>query len=383
MERNLTFSCSESRSFPVFFNSSSFLQLPGQSDSDTLSVSLSFRTWNPSGLLVYTALADGVVEVGLADGKVTVYINVTQRKNTRIDISSGSNLNDGQWHTVHLNALENYAMLTIDGDEASTVRTAIPIQITTGGTYYFGGYFLRTNTPPLQRSFQGCMQMIHVDDQLADLRAAERGLIGMFQNVSLDMCAIIDRCVPNQCEHGGRCSQTWDSFSCICNGTGYRGATCHTSVYQQSCEEVLHLGSAPGGHWVDPDGSGPLQALRVSCDLAEGTVWTSVKNNLSPQTAVVLYFTSSQRLWSPSYNPVYAVTSGADYCEQHIATPAHVPLLLNSPRRRALLPGVLVAVPTRQVTPLLGRLTQGRGSQKCAGRIIERKLPQRQAPVQL
>lgn len=73
----------------MFFNSSSFLQLPGQGDSDTLSVSLSFRTWNPSGLLVYTALADGVVEVGLSDGKVTVYINVTQRKNTRIDISSG------------------------------------------------------------------------------------------------------------------------------------------------------------------------------------------------------------------------------------------------------------------------------------------------------
>ncbi|KAG7263916.1 hypothetical protein CRUP_013259, partial [Coryphaenoides rupestris] len=44
-------------------------ELPGQGDSDTLSVSLSFRTWNPSGLLVYTALADGVVEVGLADGK--------------------------------------------------------------------------------------------------------------------------------------------------------------------------------------------------------------------------------------------------------------------------------------------------------------------------
>ncbi|CAL8317485.1 unnamed protein product [Gadus morhua 'NCC'] len=333
--RNLTFSCSESRSFPVFFNSSSFLQLPGQGDSDTLSVSLSFRTWNPSGLLVYTALADGVVEVGLADGKVTVYINVTQRKNTRIDISSGSNLNDGQWHTVHLNALENYAMLTIDGDEASTVRTAIPIQITTGGTYYFGGYFLRTNTPPLQRSFQGCMQMIHVDDQLADLRAVEQGLIGMFQNVSLDMCAIIDRCVPNQCEHGGRCSQTWDSFSCICNGTGYRGATCHTSVYQQSCEEVLHLGRAPGGHWVDPDGSGPLQALRVSCDLTEGTVWTSVKNNLSPQTAVTALDQEGKAVLRLDYNmsteQVYAVTSGADYCEQHIAYTCRMSRLLNSP----------------------------------------------------
>ncbi|KAJ3594580.1 hypothetical protein NHX12_003887 [Muraenolepis orangiensis] len=333
--RNLTFSCAESRSFPVFFNSSSFVQLPGQGDSDTLSVSLSFRTWNPSGLLVYTALADGVVEVGLADGKVTVYINVTQRKNTRIDISSGSNLNDGQWHSVHLNALENYAMLTIDGDEASTVRTAIPIQITTGGTYYFGGYFLRTNTPPLQRSFQGCMQLIHVDDQLADLRAVEQGLIGTFENVSLDMCAIIDRCVPNQCEHGGRCSQTWDTFSCNCNNTGYAGATCHTSVYPQSCEEYIHLAKAPGSYWVDPDGSGPLKPLRVGCDLTGGTVWTTVKNNLTPQTSVSGADHDGKAVLRLDYNmtteQVYAVTSGADHCEQHITYTCRMSRLLNTP----------------------------------------------------
>lgn len=55
------------------------------------------------------------------------------------------------------------------------------------------GYFLHTNTRSLQRSFQGCMQMIHIDDHLADLRAVEQGLIGTFENVSLDMCAIIDR----------------------------------------------------------------------------------------------------------------------------------------------------------------------------------------------
>lgn len=37
------------------------------------------------------------------------------------------------------------------------------------------------------------MQMIHIDDHLADLRAVEQGQIGTFENVSLDMCAIIDR----------------------------------------------------------------------------------------------------------------------------------------------------------------------------------------------
>lgn len=43
------------------------------------------------------------------------------------------------------------------------------------------------------------------------------------------------RCLPNLCEHGGRCSQTWSSFSCDCSGTGYSGATCH------NCEQFISL----------------------------------------------------------------------------------------------------------------------------------------------
>ena len=38
---------------------------------------------------MFTALADGWVEVGLSEGKVVVYVTLTQTKNTRIDISSG------------------------------------------------------------------------------------------------------------------------------------------------------------------------------------------------------------------------------------------------------------------------------------------------------
>ncbi|XP_017295428.1 contactin-associated protein-like 2b [Kryptolebias marmoratus] len=333
--RNLTFFCSESNSFPVFFNSTSFLQLPGQSDSDTLSVSLSFRTWNPNGLLMFTQLADGWVELGLIEGRVTIFMNVTQKKNTRIDISSGSGLNDGQWHSVHLNALENHAMLTVDGDEASTVRTAIPIQIQTGGTYYFGGYFLHANSRSLQRSFQGCMQMIHIDDHLVDLQAVEQGLIGTFENVSLDMCAIIDRCVPNHCEHGGRCSQTWDTFSCNCSGSGYTGATCHTSLYQQSCEEYKLQGKSSGTYWIDPDGSGSIAPFRVSCDMTEEMSWTTLRNDLSPQTSVPTSFkgkkTSLQITYNVSDEQVLSVTNRAERCEQYVAYTCRMSRLLSGP----------------------------------------------------
>lgn len=88
-QRNLTFSCVDTHTFPVFFNGTSFLQLPGRRDHNMVSVGFQFRTWNPSGLLLFSSLADGMLELALNNGKVTAHINVTQQKNMHVDISSG------------------------------------------------------------------------------------------------------------------------------------------------------------------------------------------------------------------------------------------------------------------------------------------------------
>ncbi|XP_035804868.2 contactin-associated protein-like 2a isoform X1 [Amphiprion ocellaris] len=334
--RNLSFSCVETHTFPVFFNATSFLQLPGRANHNTVSVGFQFRTWNPDGLLLFSNLDDGTLEISLEDGKIIVHINVTKAgKNYRVDLSSGSGLNDGQWHAVRLVAKENFAMLTIDGEEVSAVRSTSPLTITTGGTYHLGGYFLQTMFPPSQRSFQGCMQAILVDDQPADLHAVEKGVVGAFENVSLDMCAIIDRCMPNHCEHGGRCKQTWDSFSCTCDGTGYTGATCHTSIYEPSCEAYKHLGRSSDAYWIDPDGSGPLGPFKVNCNMTEDKVWTTVMNNLPPKTIV----TGSSRErrtvlqvnYSASMDQVTAITTSAENCEQKIAYSCRMSRLLNTP----------------------------------------------------
>ncbi|MBN3305013.1 CNTP2 protein, partial [Amia calva] len=344
---NLSFSCVESHTVPVFFNATSYLQLPGRGNYDILSVNFQFRTWNPNGLLLYSPLADGMVEVGLNEGKVSVHINVTQNKNTPIKISSGSGLNDGQWHDMRLLAKENSAMLTIDRDEASAVRTNTPIQIKTGDKYYFGvnpnslplpGYFLRgssSSSSPTQRSFQGCMQLIHVDDQLTDLHAVEQGKVGSFENVSIDMCAIIDRCMPNHCEHGGRCTQTWDSFRCTCDGTGYTGATCHTSIYEQSCEAYKHLGRTSDTYWIDPDGSGPLGPFKVYCNMTEDKVWTTVSHDLQSQKSVSGSSqdkrTVLQLSYSASMEQTSAITSSAENCEQQVSYSCRMSRLLNTP----------------------------------------------------
>lgn len=88
---NLSFSCVEPRTVPVFFNATSYLEVPGRPSQDVFSVSFLFRTWNPNGLLVFSNFADdlGNVEIDINEGKVSVHINVTQIKKNQIDISSG------------------------------------------------------------------------------------------------------------------------------------------------------------------------------------------------------------------------------------------------------------------------------------------------------
>ncbi|GAA6088718.1 contactin-associated protein-like 2b [Tachysurus ichikawai] len=335
-QHNLTYTCGSSPTFPAFFNSSSTLQLPGRVDADTVDVSLQFRTWSPSGLLMFTALMPGGVEISLVEGKVVVHIYISQGKNTRVDISSGSGLNDGQWHSVRFLALETFAMLTINGDEMSSVRTTLPIQIRAAGEYYFGGYFPRTDLSPTQRSFYGCMQLIHVDEKLMDLHAVEKGIMGSFENVSLDMCAIIDRCVPNPCEHGGRCSQTADVFKCSCDGTGYTGATCYTPIYEQSCEEYKHLGRRSDSYWIDPDGSGPLEPFKVICNMTGDKVWMMLTNNLPVEIGVTSASAPEQGTvlklgYNVSAEQINIITSNAEHCEQYVAYKCQRSRLLNSP----------------------------------------------------
>lgn len=82
---------------------------------------------------------------------------------------SGSGLNDGQWHAVRLLAKENFAMLTVDGEEVSAMRSASPLSITTGGTYHLGGKAQPNTLSQFSHNVLLCLQFqlafcsVHID----------------------------------------------------------------------------------------------------------------------------------------------------------------------------------------------------------------------------
>ncbi|XP_035878469.1 contactin-associated protein-like 5 [Phyllostomus discolor] len=250
----------------------------------------------------------------------------------------GTNLNDGLWHSVSINARRNRITLTLDNDAASPAQDTTRVQIYSGNSYYFGGcpdnLTVSQCLNPI-KAFQGCMRLIFIDNQPKDLISVQQGSLGNFSNLHIDLCSIKDRCLPNYCEHGGRCSQSWTTFYCNCSDTSYMGTTCHHSLYERSCEVYRHQGSTAGFFYIDPDGSGPLGPLQVHCNVTEDKIWTSVQHNNTKLTHVQgaspenPYFMALD--YGGSIEQLEAVIDSSEYCEQEVAYYCRRSRLLNTP----------------------------------------------------
>uniref|UniRef100_A0A8I5NNJ3 Contactin associated protein family member 5 n=1 Tax=Papio anubis TaxID=9555 RepID=A0A8I5NNJ3_PAPAN len=143
------------------------------------------------------------------------------------------------------------------------------------------------------------------------------------------------RCLPNYCEHGGSCSQSWTTFYCNCSDTSYTGATCHNSIYEQSCEVYRHQGNTAGFFYIDSDGSGPLGPLQVYCNITEDKIWTSVQHNNTELTRVRGANAEKPYAMALDYGgsmeQLEAVIDGSEHCEQEVAYHCRRSRLLNTP----------------------------------------------------
>ncbi|XP_032705860.1 contactin-associated protein-like 3B [Lontra canadensis] len=231
---NVSFSCSHPQIVPVtFLSSRSYLALPGTIGEDKVSVAFQFRTWNRAGLLLTTQFQHGPAALVLVlnDGKLR--LSLSQPGHLARDVTAGAGLSDGRWHSVSLLLKGNHLSVMVDG-EAVSVAHSLHGQIDAGDTYYLGGCPNSSSGPgcggPLT-GFQGCLRLISIGDQAVDPITVQRGSLGTFRDLQIDTCGLTDRCLPSYCEHGGECSQSWDTFSCDCAHTGYTGATCHSCTF--------------------------------------------------------------------------------------------------------------------------------------------------------
>ncbi|XP_049443304.1 contactin-associated protein-like 4 isoform X1 [Epinephelus fuscoguttatus] len=338
---NVTFSCAEQVSVAVTFtDSQSFLQLPGLASwsSGVVSVALQFRTWNKAGLLLTFDLPqhEGTVWLYLSEARLRLQINNAGR--AQLELSAGSALNDGQWHSVELNSRQDHLSITVDKDEGATAHTSIPLPLNTDSQLFFGGCPAQESTQECRnpfKVFQGCMRLLTLDNQTVDLIKVQQRLLGNYSHLQIDMCGIIDRCSPSHCEHGGRCTQSWSTFHCNCSNSGYRGATCHSSRYEQSCEAYKHKGNTSGHYHIDVDGSGPIKPQLIYCNMTEDMAWMVIQHNNTELTRVHSSPERNQHSTHFDYaseeEQLAAIISQSEHCEQELSYHCRMSRLLNTP----------------------------------------------------
>ncbi|KAA0707578.1 Contactin-associated protein-like 5 [Triplophysa tibetana] len=280
---NVTFSCSESASVTVTFlsSSSSFLALPVEYRTEDLSIRLQFRTWNQEGLLFSVQLSrdPDLVNLLLQLRQARLLLTLSREQLHSAQVFSGQNLSDGQWHSIAVQVKGQKLTLNVDNQKPVTLETRGLSNTVQKTTIYFGGCpvsqsgFIRENP---DRGYQGCFRLLFINNHPVNFLQVQQDSLANFSQISFDVCNIQDRCLPNLCEHGGQCIQSWEQFYCDCTGTGYTGATCHNSIYERSCEAFRKTGSQSGVFTIDLDGSGPLEHTQVNCTVAEDKVWTVV-----------------------------------------------------------------------------------------------------------
>uniref|UniRef100_A0A8C8R524 Contactin associated protein 1 n=1 Tax=Pelusios castaneus TaxID=367368 RepID=A0A8C8R524_9SAUR len=339
-EGHVSHYCPDQPYTPITFAGiNNYLQVLGIPRRNRLSVSFKFRSWDTVGLLLYTSFSEhlGSLEMVLSNGQINVSIAQLGRK--KLEFAAGYRLNDGFWHLVELVARDGSAVITIDDNDGAEFRVAHPFQLRTGTQYFFGGCpkpAAITGCRSNQTAFHGCLQTISVDTQLVDLELVKQQRLGNYSNVFFDMCGIADRCTPNLCEHGSRCLQSWDDFICICDLTGYKGETCHKSLYKESCDAYRVSGKTSGNFTIDPDGSGPLKPFTVYCDIREDRAWTIIRHSRHYTTRVTgssldQPFLGAVEYWNASWAEVAALANGSEYCEQRIEFSCYNSRLLNTP----------------------------------------------------
>ncbi|CAB1420470.1 unnamed protein product [Pleuronectes platessa] len=342
---NVTFSCAEPVSVAVTFtDSQSFLRLPGLTwwSSGVVAVALQFRTWNKAGLLLTFDLPQLESTVWLYLSESRLRLQISKAGRAALELSAGSGLNDGQWHSVEMISREDCLSITVDKDEGATAHTIVPLPLTAATQLFFGGCPAQPNsrgcTNPFT-TFQGCMRLLTLDDQTVDLIKVQQRLLGNYSHLQIDMCGIIDRCSPSHCEHGGRCSQSWSSFHCNCSTSGYRGATCHSFTYEKSCEAYKHRGNTSGQYYIDVDGSGPIKPQLIYCNMTEDRAWMVIQHNNTELSPV---HSSPERNQHSAHFDYYdseeeqllAIIGQSEHCEQELSYHCRKSRLLNTPGKQ-------------------------------------------------
>ncbi|XP_067106970.1 pikachurin [Osmerus mordax] len=225
--------CSEvvMASYPKFHGFSHIAFEPLKKSYHTLQITLDFKADSDSGLLLFCGESDqgegDYASLALIHGRLHFRFNCGTGSGHMV---SGRRVTLGRWHTVSVARVGVTGWLRMDNDKPVTGSSQGDYtKITFRTPLYVGGspnvYWL-IRTTGTNRGFQGCIQMLSINNRMMDMRPWPIG--SALSGADVGVCSA-SVCADVSCAHGGTCvTCSTDGYLCLCP-LGFRGRRCQDS----------------------------------------------------------------------------------------------------------------------------------------------------------
>ncbi|XP_024843018.1 neurexin-2-beta isoform X12 [Bos taurus] len=264
LQGDLSFRCEDVAALdPVTFESpEAFVALPRWSAKRTGSISLDFRTTEPSGLLLFSQggragvgpgspstaqradyfameLLDGYLYLLLDMGSGGIKLRASSRK-----------VNDGEWCHVDFQRDGRKGSISVNSRSTPFLATGESEILDLESELYLGGLpeggRVDLPLPPevwtaaLRAGYVGCVRDLFIDGRSRDLRglAEAQGAVGVAPFCSRET---LKQCASAPCRNGGACREGWNRFVCDCVGTGFLGRVCEREATVLSYDGSMYM----------------------------------------------------------------------------------------------------------------------------------------------
>lgn len=298
--------------------------------------SFQFRTHIKEGLLVSFIAPQAKFYIFLS--KSALVFEVTSMNGSKTELRLGSNLDDGEWHPLTLHFAGSLIRLGLDGQE-KTEHVTYSWLITDSTKLrpkIFLGQERRRNA--IESSFVGCILDLKIQNREINFKDLKRRDT---KNTISKSCHLRNRCEPNPCKNGGKCSQDGKQYYCNCDYTNFEGEICEISFYKPTCEHYKSMGLR-GSTFCLLDSQGVGNPYTALCNATNSSrTYTVITHNKMTETLVgnakldlsgSFYKHDITYTGSSGINQITALIQRSKHCRQYIRFHCFGSKLLNTPR---------------------------------------------------
>ncbi|CAG9559492.1 unnamed protein product [Danaus chrysippus] len=179
-----------------------------------------FRTTKENAVLLHSKGTQDYIKLSIIGGDQLQFQFQVGDTPLGVSVETSNRLADDQWHSVSIERNRKEARVVVDGALKNEIRTAKePVRALQLATPLVLGASLDRKD-----GFVGCMRALLLNGRPVDLRGhARRGLYGVSEGC-------VGKCSSSPCLNNGTCLERYDSYSCDCRWTAFKGPICADEI---------------------------------------------------------------------------------------------------------------------------------------------------------